>query len=126
MLSMKTVLAVALLSVSAVSNISAFQVATTTSTSSSRTTTPLKAVQDTEDDSRRTFMASSMAAVAASFLGGVSQAPAPAYAAAAAAKEVDYKAVASDIMALVKKNPDYGPSKLYCSRSSKRDPSVYS
>jgi len=123
---MKTVLAVALLSVSAVSNISAFQVATTTSTSSSRTTTPLKAVQDTEDDSRRTFMASSMAAVAASFLGGVSQAPAPAYAAAAAAKEVDYKAVASDIMALVKKNPDYGPSKLYCSRSSKRDPSVYS
>ena len=59
-----------------------------------------------EDDSRRTFMASSVAAAAALMLPIM-----PAHADGG----VDYKAVAADIMELVKKNPDWGPSELLMS-----------
>ena len=54
-----------------------------------------------EDGSRRNFVAASMAAAASLMVPTM-----PAH-----AEDVDYKAVAADIMELVKKNPDWGPSK---------------
>ena len=61
-------------------------------------TTALSAVA--EDGSRRNFVAASMAAAASLMLPTMP----------ARAEGVDYKAVAADVMDLVKKNPDWGPS----------------
>lgn len=76
----------------------AFQVPTQVRT----TATSLAATS--EDDARRIFLGSSMAAAASLML--------PTMPAHAADGGVDYKAVAADIMDLVKKNPDWGPSKF--------------
>lgn len=67
-------------------------------------TTALSAVTAGDQD-RRGFLASSMAAAASMMLPPMIQ---PAH-----ADGVDYKAVAADVMDLVAKNPDYGPSKYY-------------
>jgi hypothetical protein len=78
--------------------------------STSRPATVLKAVEEQQDDARRTFVATSMAAAASLF---VPQTPP-----ALAAGSVDYKAVASDIMDLVQKNPDWGPTLVRCEKQS--------
>lgn len=67
------------------------------------------------ENSRRTFVTGSVAATIASLgwpynLVHAEDSPV----AAAASSSVDYKAVASDIMDLVKKNPDWGPSEFAC------------
>ena len=85
-------------------SVQAFQVGTSTTCARS-TASSLKAhVEGQQDDGRRAFMATGMAA-AASFL--LPQMPAH------ADEGVDYKAVAKDIMELVKKNPDWGPSEFF-------------
>ena len=58
-------------------------------------------VEGQEDTGRRAFMATGMTAAASLLLPQF-----PAY----ADEGVDYKAVAKDIMGLVEKNPDWGPS----------------
>jgi hypothetical protein len=90
-------IALALLSL-AITKVHAFQVGTT----STRPTSALHDGSEYNDDGRRAFVVSSMAAAAASFL----MPSMPAY----AEGRVDYKAVATDIMDLVKKNRDWGPS----------------
>ena len=80
----------------------AFQVGTSTATRT-KPVVALKAhAEGQDDDGRRAFMATGMAAVASLML---PQMPAN------ADGGVDYKAVAKDIMKLVEKNPDWGPSK---------------
>jgi len=68
-----------------------------------------------DDSARRSFMTSSAAFAASLLLPQI-----PAY---AVDENVDYKAVANDIMDLVKKNPDWGPSTfevyLFCCRLRK-------
>ena len=58
-----------------------------------------------DDDGRRAFMATGMTAAASWMLP-----PMPAHAVDGG---VDYKAVAQDVMKLVEKNPDWGPSKYF-------------
>jgi Peroxidase len=88
----------------------AFQVAPPLGVTTTRASSVLHASNTAEeasyDDSRRTFMASGVMAGISSLF--VLQPTMPARAADAAG--VDYKAVANDIMNLVKANPDKGPT----------------
>lgn len=82
-----------------------FQVSTSTSANAKRVA--LKSHSDDQTDGgRRTFMATGVTAAASLMLPKL-----PAYADGG----VDYKAVAKDIMKLVEKNPDWGPSEYSCS-----------
>ena len=83
------------------SSIHAFQISSTTHR---RSVTSLKASSLDAHDTRRSFLQTCAMGTVASMLFQ------PPPAAHAAASSVDYKAVASDIAELVKKNPDWGPT----------------
>jgi len=89
---------IAFLSLSLVTTSQAFQA--TTTPAKHQKVSPLFATA--KDDARRGFLATGMAAAAFYWMIPTQR---------ARAEGVDYKAVAADVMDLVKKNPDWGPSK---------------
>ena len=81
----------------------AFQASTFTSVGAKQATVLKSHLEDQEDAGRRAFVGAGLTAAVSLMLPQM-----PAY----ADEGVDYKAVAKDIMGLVEKNPDWGPSEF--------------
>lgn len=123
MIMQQLIQAVALALLGLGTSIYAFQVGPSSSCScraSSLALTAIRKDESLQDDSRRAFVTTGTA-TALSFL-LLPQTPSVAHAEGG----VDYKAVASDVMDLVKKNPDWGPSKLISWCSQKDSPLLLS
>jgi cytochrome c peroxidase len=96
----------------------AFQISSTRNplkaptTSSSTALSAVAAASDESNDDRRAFLGKTMALSTAALVNGWAwtNAALPAFAEDAAATAVDYKAVAADIAAMVKADPDKGPT----------------